>query len=143
MNSNDGFINILIEQNPDALIFADTEGMIRVWNTAAERIFGFSKEEAIGSNLDIIIPQNLREAHWNGYGKAIQRGITKYVGKSLPTKALHVDGSVIYVELGFSIILDTENIVIGVLCSARDITTRFIEEKATRKRLSELENTLK
>lgn len=49
---NNGFMDSLIEQNPDAMIFADTEGIIRVWNPAAERIFGFTKEEAIGSNLE-------------------------------------------------------------------------------------------
>jgi len=130
----------LIEQNPDAMIFADTEGTIRVWNVAAERIFGFTKEDAIGSNLDIIVPQNLRKAHWRGYEQAMQRGETKYVGKSLPTKSLHADGSVIYVELGFYIVLDFAKNVIEALSSARDITTRYKEERENRKRLSELEN---
>ena len=137
---NNGFMDSLIEQNPDAMIFADTEGTIRVWNVAAERIFGFTKEDAIGSNLDIIVPQNLRKAHWRGYEQAMQRGETKYVGKSLPTKSLHADGSVIYVELGFSIVLDSAKNVIGALSSARDITTRYKEERENRKRLAELEN---
>lgn len=137
---NDGFMDSLIEQNPDAMIFADIEGTIRVWNVAAERIFGFTKEDAVGSNLDIIVPENLRDAHWRGYKQAIQNGETKYVGKSLPTKSMHADGSVIYVELGFSIVLDSAKNVVGVLSSARDITTRYKEERANRKRLSELEN---
>ncbi len=139
---NDGFMESLIEQNPDAIIFADTEGIIRVWNVAAERIFGFSKEEAVGSNLDLIVPENLREAHWRGYKQAIQIGKTKYAGKFLPTKSLHADGSVFYVDLGFSIILDSAKNVIGALSSARDITTRYKEDRALRKRLSELENAL-
>jgi PAS domain S-box-containing protein len=127
---NDEFMDNLIEQNPDAIIFADTEGIIRVWNLAAERTFGFSKEEAIESNLDIIVPQNLRKAHWRGYEQAMQRGETKYVGKSLPTKSLHADGSAIYVELSFSIVLDSAKIVIGALSSARDITTKYKEKQA-------------
>ncbi len=65
---------------------------------------------------------------------------TKYVGKSLPTKSLHADGSVIYVELGFYIVLDFAKNVIEALSSARDITTRYKEERENRKRLSELEN---
>lgn len=129
----------LIEQNPDAIIFADTEGTICVWNMAAERIFGFSKEEAVGSNLDLIVPENLREAHWRGYKQAIRMGKTKYAGKFLPTKSLHANGTVIYVDLGFSIVLDSAKNVIGALSSARDITTRYKEDRTIRKRLSELE----
>lgn len=138
---NDGFMENLVEQNPDAIIFADTEGTIRVWNVAAERIFGFSKEEAVGSNLDIIVPENLREAHWRGYKQAIQTGQTKYSGKFLHTKSLHADGSVIYVDIGFSIVLGPAKNVIGALASARDITTKYKEDRAIKERLSKLENT--
>lgn len=56
----------LVEQAPDALIFADRDGVIRVWNRAAERTFGHRATEAIGQTLDIIIPESLREAHWRG-----------------------------------------------------------------------------
>lgn len=77
---NNEFMDSLIEQNPDAMIFADTEGTIRVWNVAAERVFGFTKEDAIGSNLDIIVPQNLRKAHWRGYEQAMQRGKPSMLG---------------------------------------------------------------
>lgn len=130
----------LIEQNPDAIIFADIKGTIQVWNMSAEHIFGFSKEEAVGASLDIIIPENLRKAHWRGFKQAIQIGKTKYAGKFLLTKSLHADGSVIYVDLGFSIVLDFANNVIGALSSVRDITTKYKEDRAIRKRLSELEN---
>nr|WP_319492580.1 PAS domain S-box protein [uncultured Desulfobacter sp.] len=137
---NNEFMESLIEQNPDAIIFADIKGTIQVWNMAAEHIFGFSKEEAVGASLDIIIPENLRKAHWRGFQQAIQIGKTKYAGKFLPTKSLHADGSVIYVDLGFSIVLDFANNVIGALSSVRDITTKYKEDRAIRKRLSELEN---
>ena len=41
---------ILVEQAPDAVIFADERGVIREWNPAAERIFGFAKHEAVGAD---------------------------------------------------------------------------------------------
>jgi PAS domain S-box-containing protein len=47
---------MLIEQSPDAMVFADTAGIIRVWNSAAERIFGFSRSAAQGASVNIIIP---------------------------------------------------------------------------------------
>ncbi len=134
MKVSDQVMGSLIEQNPDAMIFADTDGKILVWNEAAERVFGFAKDQAIGESLDIIVPEKLRKPHWRGYDEAIKRRETKYVGKSMPTKALHAEGSVIYVELGFSIVLDSEDKVIGVLSSARDITKKFKEERANRER---------
>ena len=85
MQLNDEVMGRLIEQNPDAMIFADTDGRILVWNEAAERVFGFTKDQAIGESLDIIIPEKLRKPHWRGYDEAIKNGGTKYVGKSMPT----------------------------------------------------------
>jgi len=129
----------IIEQCPDAVIFADLKGIIRVWNTAAERIFGFSKEDALGASLDIIIPEPFRQAHWQGFDRAIADRLTKYVGQSLPTKAVRADGSTIYVELSFSILLDAADEVLGALSMARDITERFEQDRKNRKRLAELE----
>ncbi|PPK50617.1 PAS domain-containing protein [Marinobacter persicus] len=134
MMVNDQIMGSLIEQNPDAMIFADTDGKILVWNEAAQRVFGFTKDEAIGETLDIIIPEKLRVPHWRGYDEAIKNRGTKYLGKSMPTKAIHSEGSTIYVELGFSIVLDDKNEVMGVLSSARDITERFKEERAKREK---------
>ena len=134
MQLNDEVMGRLIEQNPDGMIFADTDGKILVWNEAAERVFGFTKDQAIGESLDIIIPEKLRGSHWRGYDEAIKNRGTKYLGKSMPTKAIHSEGSTIYVELGFSIVLDAEEKVIGVLSSARDITKRFKEERAKREK---------
>ena len=65
---------ILVDQAPDALIFADRDGLVRAWNPAAERIFGHPASDAIGQNLDIIIPEPLREAHWAGYARALEAG---------------------------------------------------------------------
>jgi len=134
MMVSDQVMGSLIEQNPDAMIFADTDGRILVWNEAAERVFGFTKDQAIGESLDIIIPEKLREPHWRGYDEAIRNHGTKYLGKSMPTKAIHSEGSTIYVELGFSIVLDDKNEVMGVLSSARDITKKFKEKKEAEKK---------
>ncbi|TAK69821.1 MAG: PAS domain S-box protein [Dehalococcoidia bacterium] len=129
----------LVEQAPDAIIFADREGVIRVWNAAAERIFGYPAAAAIGRNLDIIIPEKLREAHWTGYDRALAAGDTKYRGQSLPTRALRQDGSEMYVELSFAIVRGRDGAVVGAMAQARDITERFERDRAMRRRLRELE----
>ena len=133
---------ILVGQAPDALIYADREGVIRVWNAAAERIFGFTAEAALGQNLDIIIPETLREAHWTGYDRALAAGDTKYRGQTLPTKALKADGSTMYVELSFAIVHGADDAVVGAMAQARDITERFERDRAARRRLRELQEAL-
>lgn len=129
---------VLVEQSPDAVIFADPEGTIRTWNAAAERIFGFPAREALGKNLDIIIPERFRPAHWTGFERALGEAKTKYVGQSLPTRALRADGTQFYVELGFAIVVEG-GVAVGALATARDITERFEKERADRARLKELE----
>jgi PAS domain S-box-containing protein len=130
---------LLVEQSPDGIVFADKAGIIHVWNTAAERIFGFTASDALGANLNIIIPEHLRDAHWRGFERALAERTTKYTGQALPTRAIRSDGTQIYVELSFAIVLDAKGEVLGALAHARDITERFEKERVDRKRLQELE----
>jgi PAS domain S-box-containing protein len=136
---NQDELSALLEQAPDAVIFADREGVIRVWNPAAERIFGFSRGEAVGQSLDIIVPERFREAHWRGYERALAAGETKYSGQALPTRSARKDGETIYVELTFAIIKDTAGGVLGALAHARDISERWAREREQAQRMKELQ----
>ncbi len=136
---DDELRSMLIQQAPDAVIFAGPEGIIREWNPAAERMFGHSPEGAIGQSLDLIIPERFREAHWNGYKRALLAGETRYSGQTLPTRSIRKDGSTIYVELTFAIIHDAYGKVIGALSHARDISERWAREREQRQHLQELE----
>jgi PAS domain S-box-containing protein len=60
----------------NAIIAADMDGKIRLWNPAAERIFGFTAEDALGHSLDLIIPERLRTRHWEGYRRVMRTGQT-------------------------------------------------------------------
>ena len=91
--SNLELFRAVVEQGPDALIFADCEGTIRLWNARAEAIFGYAAAEAVGRSLDLIIPENLRAAHWRGYRQAITLGHAKSGGHALATRAAHKLGS--------------------------------------------------
>ena len=57
------FAERLVFGTSDAIVYADDEVVICVWNRGATCIFGFSEAEAVGRSLDLIIPENLRERH--------------------------------------------------------------------------------
>jgi PAS domain S-box-containing protein len=108
----------LVDQSPDALIFADTEGNVRVWNARATAMFGYSAIEAIGQNLDFIIPEHLRARHWEGYARAIAAGRTRPDARPMLTRATHKDGSKLYAEFAFGIVTDGQR-VLGAIATAR------------------------
>ena len=56
-------------------------------------MFGYSREEAIGASLDIIIPEKLRDRHWDGYRRVMATGETDYAGRMLAVPALRADGA--------------------------------------------------
>ncbi len=111
---------LIVEQAPDGIIFADRQGVIQVWNNAAADLFGFLPEQATGRTLDIIIPEHLRRAHWEGFGKAVASGHTKHGGHALKTRATHKAGHKLYVSLAFSVVKDREGKVIGAMATARE-----------------------
>ena len=129
----------LISQMPEAVIFADCDGLIRVWNRGAEVVFGFPAVEVMGKSLDIIIPDELRKRHWDGYHRAVSERRTRLGGRALPTKAVRKDGQKIYVELSFAIVLGETGTTVGSLAVGRDITEKFLQDKAQRRRLAALE----
>lgn len=133
---------LFAEQTSDIVIHADREGVIRFWNTAAEALFGYAAEEALGQTLDIIIPDRFREAHWEGFHRAVSTGETKYEAQLLPTRSVTKDGTTIYLEMRLSIIRDDTKQIFGGLAIIRDITERRAQERALRERVAELESQL-
>jgi len=129
----------IVEQAPDAIIFADCGGAIRVWNGGAESLFGYSAAEVLGNSLDVIIPERLRRAHWEGFRRAIDTGQMKSGGRPLITRSVHKDGSKLYVELSFGLVKDGAGAVAGALAVGRNGSARYLSEKALRSRVTELE----
>lgn len=58
-----------------ALVVADRQGVVRYWNTQATTFFGHSEAAAVGSSLDIIVPEEFRARHWTGFHRAWKQGI--------------------------------------------------------------------
>ena len=98
---NPSLFQFLIEQAPDAIIFADQQGVIMIWNHAATGLFGYLPEEAVGRTLDIIVPEDLRHAHWAGFRTAVASGHTKHGGGAMKTRATHKDGTKAIRQPGF------------------------------------------
>ncbi len=137
--SLEGLYQQIIEGAQDAIIFADKEGIIRLWNSGAEAIFGYSAEEAIGETLDLIVPEKLREKHWEGYRKVMDTGVTKYGSDMLAVPALNKNDSRMSVEFTIVLLSDDAGKPVGTAAIMRDVTERWQKEKELKKRLAELE----
>jgi PAS domain S-box-containing protein len=129
----------IVENAPDAMIFADREGIIRLWNSGAEAMFGYTAQEALGQTLDIIIPENLRGRHWEGYNKTMFTGETKYGKDLLAVPGIRKDGSRISLEFSIVLVLDEGGKLLGPAAILRDVTARWKKEKELKERLSALE----
>jgi PAS domain S-box-containing protein len=130
----------IVGATPDAVIFADHEGIIRLWNAGAERIFGYTAAEALGQNLDIIVPEKQRSRHWDGYNDTMRTGETKYgAGDLLAVPALRKDGSRISIEFSIALLRSEDGSVAGAAAILRDVSKRSEQERELRRRLAELE----
>lgn len=135
----------IVADTLDAVVYCDRSGTIRLWNTGAERIFGWTSEEAVGQNLDIIIPEKHRRVHWEGWERVMGTGVTRYGADPLAVPGLHKDGSTMSLE--FSILLmhgntddaDEAGRIEGIAAIMRDVSKRWKREKELRARVRELE----
>ena len=133
----------IIDFTQDGILFADKDGNIQLWNSGAETIFGYTSEEAIGNSLDLIIPEKLRERHWEGYQKVMDTGKTRYGTELLKVPALRKDGERISVEFSIVLIRDHQNKILGSAAIMIDVTERWKHEKKLKERLNFLEDQLK
>jgi PAS domain S-box-containing protein len=129
----------IVEGAQDAIVFADQDGIIRLWNSGAEAIFGYSAEEALGQTLDLIVPEKLRKKHWEGYRKVMETGVTRYGSELLAVPALNKDDSRISVEFTIVLLKDDTGEPQGTAAIMRNVTQRWQKEKELKKRLAELE----
>jgi PAS domain S-box-containing protein len=129
----------IVAATSDAVIFADRDGLVRLWNRGAELVFGYSAPEVLGQSLDIIIPERLRRAHWEAFDRSLQTGQTKYTDRVLTTRSVHKSGARIYVDLSFGLVRDADGSVLGAFAIGRDCTARYLEERALTARVQELE----
>ena len=116
---------------PDAVIMLDTKGKILFWNPAAQRIFGYSSDEAIGMDMHrSLAPQRYQEVIKKGFSVFGKTGQGMAVGKTLELAAMHKDGHEFPIELSVAATqLNDEWHAVGII---RDITKRKRAEEALR-----------
>jgi PAS domain S-box-containing protein len=129
----------IVEHTQEAIIYADRDGLIRLWNQGARAMFGYEDEEAIGQSLDLIIPERLRSRHWQGYRHVMETGVTRYGSETLAVPAIRKDGQHLSIEFTIVLMQDTNGTPIGTAALIRDVTTRWQQEKAQQERIAALE----
>jgi PAS domain S-box-containing protein len=129
----------VVEALGDPVVICDRDGVIRFWNAAAERLFGFARTDALGKSLDLIIPERLRERHWAGFTRTMATGHTRYQHDVLRVPAMHKDGRTLSIAFTVGLLLAAQRTLTGLVAVIRDETKRFAEERDLRKRLAELE----
>ena len=133
-----GLIEAILGTVSDAIIAADADGLISFWNPGAVRIFGFTSEEAVGSSLDLIIPESLRRRHWAGYNRVMATGESHYgQGDLLSVPGLTKDGRRISVEFTIVLLHDEGRKPVGAAAILREVTKRFEEVRELRRQLTE------
>ncbi len=140
--SDEWLAQAVLTATPEAVVVCDADGLIRLWNAGAQRMFGYTPSEATGQSLDIIIPTKLRQRHWDGYHKTMATGETRYGDKLLSVPATHRDGHRLSVEFSVALLQHDDGRIVGISAIMREVTERRNDERALRGRLADLEGRL-
>ncbi|WP_353828791.1 PAS domain S-box protein [Agromyces sp. SYSU T0242] len=120
----------VMESAIDAIISADSEGIIRSWNSAATALFGHTEADAIGQRLELVIPERFRELHRTGIHRVSTGGETHVIGSTVELAAIRADGSEFPIELSLATwFLDEDRYYTGII---RDISERKQAEQKFR-----------
>jgi PAS domain S-box-containing protein len=138
----DRLLEQLINNASDAILVSNREGIIYFWNRGAELLFGHTSAEAVGQSLDLIIPENLRERHWEGYRRVMESGETKYKNGLLSSPGVRKDGSRVSLEFSMVLLRDDAGEMKGCALIMRDVSERWKKEKDLKERLSICETKL-
>lgn len=130
------FLASIVESSDDAIISKSLEGRIQSWNTAAERLFGYRAEEAIGRHISLVIPPE-RIAEEDRIIASLRDGQRI---EHFETERLHRDGAIIHVSLTISPIRDDAGEVVGASKIVRDIGARKQAEAERQKFVTLIEN---
>jgi len=126
-----------IEISLDAMVGADESGRITLWNPAAERLFGFTAEEVLGTDVSRLVPPALREKHRQGMERFLATGHGELIGRVVEVEGFRNDGTIVPVEMSLSAErVDGRWVFMAIL---RDDTARRKLEEDLKGRLLEVE----
>jgi PAS domain S-box-containing protein len=122
----------VVTESAEAIVVSDPDGIIRLWNGGATRMFGHSADEAVGRDLDLIIPEKLRARHSKGYEQTMATGYTRYGDSLLAVPALHRDGHRLSIEFSVALLRDDTGDIVGISAIMREVTERRNAEREAR-----------
>jgi PAS domain S-box-containing protein len=102
-------------------------------------LFGYTEAEALGQSLDLMIPERMRQRHWDGYQKTMETGTTRYGTEVLQVPAIDKTGRSFSIAFTVAMLYSADNKVSGIAAVIRDDTRRFERDRTQRKRIAELE----
>ncbi|MEA2874433.1 MAG: hypothetical protein QOH67_4424 [Hyphomicrobiales bacterium] len=134
---NEARFRELLEAAPDAILEVDQTGKIVLLNRVAEELFGYSREEMSGMNVDALLPDAMRAAHTKHRASYWQNPTTRPMGGKLVLSARHRNGSDIPVEISLSPVKTDDGFRVTAII--RDVTERRVAEEKIRAANLELE----
>jgi PAS domain S-box-containing protein len=112
----------MAESSNEGIVSIDSEGRIAFWNRAAEDIFGYIEDEAIGQSVQMLMPERYRARHERGLARFLETGASGIIGKTVELEGLRKDGAEILLEVSLATwTVDEERFFTGIL---RDISGR-------------------
>ena len=127
----------LVETAHDAIVSADTQGTIVSFNPAAERVFGYSKDEALGQPLTLLMPERFRQPHWQGLRRFLVTSQAHVVGTTVEMIGRKKDGAEFPLELSLASWKSKDaTFFTGILT---DITERKKAENEVREQSAQLQ----
>ena len=139
----DWLAQAVVRAAPEAIVACDPSGTIVLWNGGAERIFGYPAGDALGQNLDLIVPEKQRARHWAGYETTMATGATKYGDALLTVPATHRDGRRLSIEFSVALLRDDAGKIAGIAAVIRDASERWAADRELRQHLAEAERKLR
>jgi PAS domain S-box-containing protein len=112
----------LLETAPDPVVVIDQHGVVRFVNAQVERVFGYQREELIGHDVAVLLPESLRDEHLCWLEKYIRSPVVRSVGQAMPLRGRRKEGSELPVEVSLSPCQTPEGVTVTAII--RDVTER-------------------
>ncbi|MDP3515523.1 MAG: PAS domain S-box protein, partial [Pseudohongiella sp.] len=126
-------VNLAVEAAPNGMIMTDKDGKITLVNSMIETMFGYSRDELIGANIDMLVPERFRAHHPDVRHAYIGQPVSRVMGQGRDLYALNKQGNEFPVEIGLNPLRAATGVMI--LASVVDITERKQQEKSLKSAL--------
>jgi diguanylate cyclase (GGDEF)-like protein/PAS domain S-box-containing protein len=115
----------IVESSTDAIVAQQLDGTVLSWNTAAERVYGYSAEQMVGNNIDVIVPDHRRDEL-----RQLLRLVASGEASSVETQRVRRDGVLLDVALSMSPVRDSSGSIAALSAISRDITAEVRARRA-------------